>query len=201
MRSVTNDEKNLEKIAVLYGYVPGRDTRRRVSDEHGRVGRDGESESEDDDGEEEREKREKREKRETKRGGRGVRGGEHAARLVMDAIRTVALGDMSADDDEEDENGDDHVVPKGLRTPQCVNRSYSSNSRGGRNEKGGMMLRQDSRTGAVAEVLCARSPPLGSSSSSVSVSASASSPSEKDEDDGGVLVEGEEKKTEKERVA
>eukprot|EP00978_Attheya_sp_CCMP212_P034380 scaffold143840_cov65-Attheya_sp.AAC.1 len=113
-RFVLNDNKNLEKIAVLYGYVPADDYIGISSHNAADVGETVQN---------------------------GVRDGEHAAQLVLEAIRSVSSAGGELDDSK---NKDLHLDQQPLS-----NRSYGCTTKGG-------VIAQDADTGAVMEVLATR---------------------------------------------
>eukprot|EP00957_Ditylum_brightwellii_P182798 13923319-Ditylum_brightwellii.AAC.1 len=101
----------MEKIAVLYGYIPSRDYSQRDVDER------------------------------TERS--GVSGGEDAASMVVEAVRSVAW------------KGATSPPPSSVSSKDTkINRSY------GHKSKGTDIVAQDAHTGAITEVLTCRAPPL-----------------------------------------
>ena len=120
LRYVVNRDENLDKVAVLYGYIPskyylirGLSCLHPASDDS----------NEDDNF--------------------GVRGGEHAAQILLEAIKIVSLGSY-----------DDHIDQPLTNDKVKSNRSYGWTARGN------AIVAQDEHTGALTEVLCTRVLPL-----------------------------------------
>ena len=120
LRHVVNRDENLDKVAVLYGYIPSNYYLRRglltlhptsdVGNQEGKF---------------------------------GVTGGEHAAQLLLEAIKIVSLGSY-----------DDSIDLSATKETVKSNRSYGWTARGN------AIVAQDEHTGALTEVLCTRAPPL-----------------------------------------
>jgi len=131
LRYVVNREENLDKIAVLYGYIPC-DHQLQRGLRVDTVESNGDAEEL----------------------ASGIQGGNHAAQLVLEAIQYINLND-SAETDSNTNNIDGGEITNSvsLKKIKC-NRSFGCTARSTD------IVAQDTGTGALTEILCARAPPL-----------------------------------------
>ena len=145
MLHVVNNQRNLEKIAVLFGYLPSQyylDGGNDADDVDG----NGDDDDENSDG---------NKKKSTYFV--GVSGGDHASMLVVQAIQTVSLGGAAAENDCNKDQAKSTLSSPDHELCGKVNRSFGCNARASSSPG---LLEQDAHTGALSEVLCTMAPPL-----------------------------------------
>jgi len=163
MRYVVNRDENLDKIGVLYGYIPCDYQLQRGLQINDNVNVNSANEHKDE------HKDENKTKGVDVKMCYGIEGGEHAAQLVLEAIQHVNLSGGTDIDTETDtiqlhamdkDNNEDHVGNTSAKTNMQkksktkINRSYGCTARGTD------IVAQDEGTGALTEILCARAPPI-----------------------------------------